>query len=394
VERLSPGLTATGIGELPPSSAPAKELLPEGHLDTTQALRRADALRQAGVRFDVAGGGTWTNTRVSPQSTSEEICVDVLLNPQLDVVEFGDGTGSIEHWSIMYQKVYYDSGVYNSSPSSLVLIDENDGSDTVLDPFETGYDYDMFGQGFMAPPNLTRIIVSFSSAHADVDAYDEAWSNLYTLTPDGYLDEWIDFAEIPEDTTGFNSWWWELTSSEYPELLADLSGRLLAVAYDMLSDREAPSEWVWLDDLQVTLCYERGQYSVYLPLIRKDRTPSPQPICSPREPDSVAQPGATTVDVNCGGSFSPVDQKDYYTLDLTGASRIRLRLFDLPPGTNWDALIYENRSGYPLACQIGTPGDGDKAENCNLTPSKNYFVLVSRGPNQTGGSYKMRVERR
>jgi hypothetical protein len=91
-----------------------------------------------------------------------------------------------------------------------------------------------------------------------------------------------------------------------------------------------------------------------------------------------------------------VDQKDYYTLDLRGANRIRLRLFNLPSGTNWDALIYENKGGgvYPLACQIGTPGDADKAQDCDLNPSKNYFVLVSRGPKTTAGSYGMRVERR
>jgi hypothetical protein len=321
--------------------------------------------------------------------------VDVLLNPQLDVIEFGDGSGSIEHWSILYQKVYYDSEVYYSPSYSLVLMDENDGSDTVLDPFwETGMDYDLFGQGFWTPPNLTRIRVSFSSVLADMDAYDDAWSNLYTLTSEGYLDELVFFVEIPEDSTGFSNWYWELASPEDSELLADLSGRLLAVGYDMLSDMEAPSEWVWLDDLQVTLCYERGQYGVYLPLVRKERPPSPQPICSPREPDSVAQPGSTTVDVTCGGSFSPVDEKDYYRLDLKGVNRVRLRLFDLPSNTNWDALLYEDASGYPLACYIGTPGDADKSVDCNLNPSKPYFVLVSRGPKTSGGTYKMRVERR
>jgi hypothetical protein len=108
------------------------------------------------------------------------------------------------------------------------------------------------------------------------------------------------------------------------------------------------------------------------------------------------------VDVTCGGSFSPVDQKDYYTLNLDGANRVRLGLLNVPEDTNWDALIYENSSGYPLACQIGDPGDQDRWKNCpnidgysnTLDPGKDYFVLVSRGPNTTGGSYDMRVERR
>jgi hypothetical protein len=89
-----------------------------------------------------------------------------------------------------------------------------------------------------------------------------------------------------------------------------------------------------------------------------------------------------------------VDQKDYYLLDLRGERKVRLRLFDLPAGTNWDAMIYENTEGYPLACHIGTSGSGDKSEDCDLNLSKDYFVLVSRGPQKTGGSYGMRVEAR
>jgi hypothetical protein len=131
-----------------------------------------------------------------------------------------------------------------------------------------------------------------------------------------------------------------------------------------------------------------------LPLVEKKPAAAPPPTCSPREPDSVSQPGSTTVDVTCSGSFNQVDQKDYYALDLKGISRVRLRLFNLPQGTNWDALIYENKSNYPLACQIGTKGDADKAANCELSPSKNYFVLVSEGENGTVGPYSMRVEER
>lgn len=96
----------------------------------------------------------------------------------------------------------------------------------------------------------------------------------------------------------------------------------------------------------------------------------------------------------CGGSFNALDEKDYYSLALQGASKVRLDLDQLPSGTNWDAMIYEDASGYPLACQIGTQGDKPKHVDCTLNSSKSYFVLVSRGPKQAGGTYRMSVTRR
>jgi hypothetical protein len=381
----------------PPADEP-KELLPQTDAPDERTLQRADALRQAGVRFPVPPGGIRSKADISPQSTAEEACVNVLFNPQLDVVEFGDGTGSVDYWSILFQNVYFDNDDYNSPSHSLVLVDEPPGSDPpdndLVDIEGEIWDLDQFGQGFLTPPDLTRVVVSGFSVYANPNENDVALSWLYWLTPDGYLDDWIAYAPIPEATGGFTYWFWELTASEYPDLLADMSNQLLAVVYVLISDRQGDIEVIWLDDLQVTLCYDR-QSAVYLPLLARQPYSPPQPTCSPREPDSVAQPGSTTVDVTCGGSLNNMDQKDYYTLDLDGANRVRLHLRNLPSGTNWDALIYENKSGYPLACQIGTPGDSDKrSDNCNVNPSKNYFVLVSRGPNQTGGSYEMEVERR
>jgi hypothetical protein len=100
------------------------------------------------------------------------------------------------------------------------------------------------------------------------------------------------------------------------------------------------------------------------------------------------------VGATCGGSLSPTDQRDYYSVDLKGASQVRLRLFNLPSGTNFDALVYEDATGYPRPCHIGTVGDQDKAVDCNLNPSKSYFILVNRGPRPEGGSYNMSLMRR
>jgi len=395
LQRLPSGWTSPGGGNASTESATPRQLIPQTASQVPQALDRAYLRRQAGVRLQVAKPATFASPGVSPQSTSGVACADMLWNPELDVVEFGDGTGSIEYWSILYQQIYHDNraGYYASPYHALVMVDEPPSdppadTDLVLIDDVT-WDYDEFAQGFYAPSNLTLVRVYFSSFHANPDSYDSTRSYLWTLTPEGYLDDWVAYADIPE-SADWEDWYWDLPS----EALPAVSGRALAATFDMLSDRIEPHEVVWLDDLQVTVCFEIGQYAVYLPVVAKQPPPPSQPTCSPREPDSLTQPGSTARDATCGGSFSPVDQKDYYLLDLRGERKVRLRLFNLPASTNWDALIYENVGDYPLACQIGIPGSGDKSVNCNLDLGKNYFVLVSRGPNRTGGGYDMRVEAR
>jgi hypothetical protein len=325
--------------------------------------------------------------------------VDVLLNPQLDVVEFGDGSGSIDYWSILFQNVYYDSepGYYQSPSYSLLLVDELDGSDPDLVDYEGAtWDYDAFAQGFTVPPGLTALQISFSDLHADVDSYDRTRSYIWTLTADGYLDQWVAYADIPKDTEWAN-WYWFLPDTAFSQV----AGKPVAVLYEMLSDRMAPGEWMWLDDLQVTVCYQRGPSGSYLPMaLREPSTPS-GPTCSPREPDSLTSPGSLTVGATCRGSFSPVDERDYYALNLNGARKVRLRLSDLAPNQNWDALIYENTAGYPLVCHlprqhpqrwINCPSVNGYSDSFDL--NKDYFILVNRGPNTTGGTYTLRVERR
>jgi len=403
LQRLPSGWTSPGGGNSSAESATPQQLIPQTASQVPQALDRAHLLRQAGVRLQVAKPATLASPGISLQSPSDVACADMLWNPGLDVVEFGDGTGSIEYWSILYQQIYHDNraGYYASPYHALVMVDEPPSdppadTDLVLIDDVT-WDYDEFAQGFYAPSNLTLVRVYFSSFHDNPDSYDSTRSYLWTLTPEGYLDDWVAYADIPE-TADWEDWYWDLPSGKLP----DVSGRPLAATFDMLSDRIEPHEAVWLDDLQVTVCFEIGQYAVYLPVVAKQPPPPSQPTCSPREPDSLAQPGSTDVEATCGGSFSPLDEKDYYALDLKGNNRVRLGLFDLPGGTNWDALIYENSSGYPLACQIGDQGDHDRWKNCpnaagypsTLDPNKDYFVLVSRGPNRTGGTYGMRVEPR
>jgi hypothetical protein len=281
--------------------------------------------------------------------------------------------------------VYYSTQTYHSAQHSLVMCDDSDpygGTET--------YEIDRFGQGFQAPSGLTYLKISFSSLFQDVDGNEVVWAVLFTLDSEGYLDQVVGVVEIPTSTSWTN-WYWELDSSE----LAEASGEPLALIFEMWGNRAIPNEVVWLDDAQVRLCYESGPHTVYLPCVIKSGA---EQGCVPLEPDSVAGRGSTTVGATCDGSFSAWDTRDYYSANLNGTSNVRLRLFDLPSGTNWDAMIYEDKGDgtYPLACHIGTPGDQDKSTNCTLNTSKNYFVMVNAGTAPSGGTktYHMSIEQR
>ena len=398
----------TGIVPAARSPGPRQEAsVLTGNKIPDAVRQKTETLREAGVRFDVQSRPAGPASSISPQSTSEEVCYYMLMNPEMDVVELGDGTASLEYWQAVYHKIYYDKDDYNSATYSLVMQDETNGSDTIMDPFwSTGKDYDLLGQAFQAPQNLTYMRVDYSYAYIQADADDVVGSNLWLLDSQGRLtaDSHLTWARMDDVFTGWKSWYWELTQAEDAAQLAEASGRTVALAFDMLSDQTAPGEVVWVDDAQVTLCYNRGAASIYLPMVAKQYGTSSGPTCVPREPDSVSQMGKTAVGATCGGSFNALDEKDYYDLNLTTAASaqeaqanipIRLRLFNLPNGSNWDAMIYQNSTGYPLACQIGTPGDSNKDEDCTLDSNKNYFVLVSRGPETSpGGTYQMSVTRR
>lgn len=319
------------------------------------------------------------------------VCKQMLLNPQMDVVDFGDGTGAIDYWAVLWQNVYFDDrpGYYRSAKHSLVMVDDPDYDTDYISPT---LDLDSFGQGFYAPTGLLTVTVTYSRLYSPTSYNDFAYGNFYTLDSEGRLDEnpvWWTIGETP------SGWSDRIVVINNPTVLASLSGRALALVFEEFASRSYPHEFIWLDDAQVTVCYQAAVYAnnVYLPVTL--RAFSTGPTCIPREPDSVTNRGSTVVGAVCNGSFGPTDMKDYYTLILGGVANVRLSLTNLPPGTNWDALIYEDTAGYPLACQIGTPGSADKYKDCTLDPNKSYFVMVSAGvapaSNQT---YRMSVTAR
>jgi len=396
---LPSSLEVAGAVERAQPGEPVAEQQIQDEAHAQQALQHAEALRQAGVRFQVTDPGARAAESLSPQSPSQT-CWDMLSNPQMDVETFeenGTEYGYIDPWVILLQQIYHSDTTYHSASYSLMMADESGGDGSG----DTGdWDIDAFGQAFYAPAELqgselVSITVTFSSYFVDVKLDNETWVVLWTLDSEGSLDYWVAAGWIDDSYTGWVNWTWPLGSSS----VAGAAGKDLALVFEMDGTKTGAEERVYLDDAQVTLCYEPSGSTldehVYLPVTFRNY--ANQPICTPYEPDAVDRRGSTQVGATCSGSFSSLDTRDYYSLNLSGVSNVRLRLYDLPSGTNWDALIYEDTGGspYPLACQIGDPGDDDKSVNCTLNPSKSYFVLVNAGTPPSGGNtYKMSVEQR
>jgi hypothetical protein len=365
----------------PQSEAPVAEQPVQKETDPERVRQKAETLRRAGVHFPVVNGGIGANQVVSSQAG--ETCATMLLNSKMDVVELGGGQGSIDFWSIVSQTVYYDSraGYYNSPSYSLAMMDEQNGSDTAL--ISPTLDYDAFGQGFMAPTQLTAITVTYSRLYSNTDSYDNVYANLWILNSQGNLgdtDYWWPVSETP------SSWSNRYMAFTDPAELAFISGKPWALVFEMYSDRTPPAEIVWLDDAQVTLCYMGGAHKVYLPLVIK--SPPSGPTCTPVEPDSVATRGTTAVGAICHGAFDTIDDKDYYSLVPNGVSNVKLWLRNIP--ANYGAAIFEDTAGYPLLCYISTPGSQDKSAECTLNLSRKYFVKVDRGSGGSG-NYDMSV---
>ena len=375
-----------------PVQADAGSLVDEESLESEAYLKQA----LAGVSFSMPGQSAKVPLDSADRAAQDDVwCTQVILNTQLDVTEFGDGTGSIDYWSIIRQNVYYSKLNYASANYSLV-IEDDPAYDS--DVYSSTLDIDVFGQSFMAPYGLVTMTVTYSRDYAgtaDIDDY--AFYEVWTLDDYGYLDAWVTGWIPGESPTGWS--YGRMGSSTDPARLATLSGQPGMLVFGMWSDRDSAHETWYFDDIELELCFRVGSERVYLPVLRRETGIAG---CVPFEPDSAAARGSTVVGATCSGSFGAGDIKDYYSLDLGGETHAVLSLTNLPAGTNWDALIYEDKGGgsYGLACQIGTIGSQDKSAACPNKPgytsfsgSDDYFVLVSAGtaPGSGSNTYQMSV---
>ncbi len=340
-----------------------------------------------------------TNAPTAVEGT-EATCYQLLANPTLDIVEFGDGTGSAEPWTVLEQNLYYDSTFYTSMSHSLLMAD---GDETdVLDPDED--DVDAFGQGFFMLEDLEGVFVEYSTAVVDADSFDEVFGVLWSLDEEGFLDEVIASWEVTQPTNE-SEWQGRIVEITDEDLLAEMDGKVMAMTFYAFGDQLAPSQITYFDDVTVVACItEEVTEDLYLPSVINQV--STEPICIP--PNETPQDqynahrGVVQTGARCESNLSRLDQADYYTFQpsKTGAHTLQLR--NLPAGTEWSAMIFVDQPSPDFApgpdltggqCRIATPGSGNKQVTCTLNKNQTYFVKVSAGGAYDGpvDSYLMRI---
>lgn len=341
--------------------------------------------------------------------TGATACSNVIANSQLNILEFGDGTGTAEPWVFLEPIVYY---LHEDSPDfpgwaydgySLVLQDgdKNDPSPT----------WDMFVQGFLMPKNLTEVTVDYWRATDLGNKNDDVYGELWLLDKDGYLrlnepDKY--FVGTWEVSESEQLWKMEIVSTT-KGMVNELSGQWAAVLFFNVTDGTLPSapeaqkEWMLMDDIHVTACYKpatTGAKRAYLPTIQKPSAAAPlcvPPSENPRD-EYHSNRGLTQTGANCKSSLSNVDKADYYTFKPSKSGSHTLHLRNLPKSTEWSAMIFvdgANPSYAPGAtdgqCRIDTPGSVNKTVKCDLKKDKTYFIKVSAGSTPKLGNYEMKV---
>ncbi len=341
--------------------------------------------------------------------TGATACSNVITNSQLNILEFGDGTGTAEPWVFLEPIVYY---LHEDSPDfpgwaydgySLVFQDGD-----AADPSPT---WDMFVQGFLMPKNLTEVTVEYWRATDLGNSKDFVYGELWLLDKDGYLrlDEpdkyFVGTWEVSESE---QLWKMEVVSTT-KGMVNELSGQWAAVLFFNITDGSLPSapekqkEWMLMDDITVTACYKpatTGAKKAYLPTVQKAGSVAPfcvPPSENPRD-EYHSNRGHTQTGANCKSSLSNVDKADYYTFKPNKSGSHTLHLRNLPKDTEWSAMIFVDTDQPSYApgdgdgkCHINTPGSVDKKVTCDLKKDKSYFIKVSAGSTPKLGNYEMKV---
>ena len=330
-------------------------------------------------------------------------CDQVLANTQLDIVEFGDGTGTAEPWSVIIPIVYYiDDPAYAYDGYSLILEDGDSG-----DPDPT---IDMFAQGFLMPDDLNEISVEYMRAMLDSNPNDDVYGELWLLD-----DDWVLHLDDP-DNYFVGSWTvaeseavWAKQSivSSDPSFLNKMAGKKMAILFFNITDgggaTEAEKEWVLFDDVNLYACTQ-AHGEIFMPAIMHDYGVPVEvdPICTPPNENPFDQwhsnRGLVQTSAVCNSTLSNVDLADYYTFVPDASGQHTLHLTDLPAGTQWSSMIFfdtDSPSYVPGPtdgdCRIGTSGAGDKQVTCDLNEGTGYFVKVSSGSTPVAGSYTMKI---
>jgi hypothetical protein len=337
--------------------------------------------------------------------TVEPKCNQLLVNTQLDILEFGDGTGTAEPWSIIFPIVEYISepdGAYDGY--SLVLPD-GDSSDPA-DPSPT---IGMFAQGFIMPSDLTEINIEYQSKTTGSNPDDNVYGELWLLDDDWvlHLDEWDTYFVADWTVAESEGVWAKQTiTSTDQDHLNKMAGQKMAILLYTDTDgggaTEVEKEWVLFDNIEL-MAWSAAGGKVFLPTLMRKSGVAPSPICVPPNENPLDQfhsnRGLVQTNATCSSTLSNVDKADYYTFKPEKDGQHTLHLTNLPIGTEWSAMIFTDTSSPDYApggasdgkCRITMPGAGDKQVTCGLNKGSDYFVKVSAGSTVVAGSYTMRI---
>ena len=335
----------------------------------------------------------------TPQSAPNSVdgCSQLIVNPTLDIVEFGDGFGSAEPWVILDQIVYYNDTIYTSKFYSLVLIDS--------DIDDSSPEIDTFAQGFYMPENLTSVRIDYNSQMLNTNSGDLTYANIWTLDSEGYLDEWLFDWEIADSHETWTWWYLEFTNPDYLQMM---EGKVLALRFENYTNNILPGEKSYFDDITLEACTKNApppSGRIYLPTIVKKSDAVADPICLPptENPQDQynANRGMVQTNAVCNSTLSSLDRADYYAYVPSKSGKHTLKLTDLLPGTEWSAMMFFDTASPSYVpgptggdCRIGIPGAGEqgpKEVTCPLTKNVPLIVKVSAGSTPVAGPYTMRI---
>lgn len=204
-----------------------------------------------------------------PLSSQAQSCRQIVANPQLDVLEYGPGTGTAEPWFFLDPIIYFfkegDGTGLAYHGYSLVLPDGDEG-----DPTPTS---DILSQIVQFEHNLRSVTIAYQRAMLDPNPADQVYGELWQLTTEGEIDV--------GNPQAYRIYRWTVTDSkdawaeevvELPAVhFAKLNGQEIALLLRTVTDgggaSEADAEWVLFDDVTITACYEPA--SIFLPIVRR-----------------------------------------------------------------------------------------------------------------------------
>jgi hypothetical protein len=176
---------------------------------------------------------------------------------------------------------------------------------------------------------------------------------------------------------------------EWREVVADVSaykGRTARFRFHFASNLGVASEGWYVDDVMVIAC--ELQQPIYLPVVLRG-----QPgFCLARE----QEPNNTSAQALMNPALCPgipiegvladeADQRDIYRMEVEQGGAIVVRLTNIPPGTNYDLYLYDNRSELPFAAST-RPGNEPEQVEFMAQPGT-YFASVVANSGRSSSPY-------